>query len=167
MVKWDGKERRTEHIDGHDGRREGDWHCPDHHEIQRNTKEHRTIVCGKIKTVKEDTEKDLAALKSYHDKDVEDLKLGINGDLRGMLRFVSVLMTIAVLVIGGQALWLRSDISDVGSKIQRLNQRVTESVDSRITTDLEQTRLIENIAGEIKMVSYRMGVLEEAHKVVK
>jgi hypothetical protein len=166
-MTWDGTERRSEQRDGREGRREGDWHCPDHAVIQESTREHRSIVCGKIKTIKDDAEKDLAALRVYHDKDVEDLKLGINGDLRGMLRFVSVLMTIAVLVIGGQALWLRSDISDVGSKIQRLNQRVTESVDSRITTDLEQTRLIENIAGEIKMVSYRMGVLEEAHKVVK
>jgi hypothetical protein len=163
-MTWDGIERRGEHRDGHDGRREGDWHCPDHATIQENTKEHRNIVCGKIRTIKEDAEKDLTALRAYHDQDVEDLKMGINGDLRGMMRFVSVLMTIAILVIGGQALWLRSDISDVGAKIQRLNQRVSEGVEDRVKTDMEQTRKLGDISGKLDTMSWRLTVLEDSQR---
>ena len=168
-MTWDGiTERRKENpIPGKEGRRQGDVHCPDHAIIQESTKEHRTIVCGKIRTVKEDSEKDLAALKAYHDQDMEDLRLGINGDLRGMMRFVSVLMTIAVLVIGGQALWLRSDISDVGNKIQRLNQRVSEGVEARVKMDLEQTRHLDGISGKLDTMNWRLTVLEDsARKVV-
>ena len=163
-MTWDGIERRSEQRDGREGRREGDWHCPDHAMIQEHTKEHRSIVCGKIKTVKEDAEKDLSALRAYHDQDMEDLQLGINKDLRGMMKFVTVLMTVAVLVIGGQALWLRSDISDVGNKIQRLNQRVSEGVESRVKMDLEQTRHLDGIGGKLDTMNWRLTVLEDSQR---
>lgn len=163
-MTWDGKERRREQAEGREGRRAGDYHCPDHAVIQESSREHRTIVCGKIKTVKEDTEKDLSALRAYHDQDMEDLKLGINGELRGMMRFVSVLISIAVLIIAGQAMWLRSDISDVGAKIQRLNQRVSEGVDDRVKTDHEQTKQLGEISGKLDTMSWRLTVLEDSSR---
>lgn len=161
---WDGTERRHVQRDGQDGRRAGDYHCPDHAIIQESTKEHRSIVCGKIRTLKEDAEKDLSALRAYHDQDMEDVKLSINKDLRGMMKFITVLMTIATLVIGGQALWLRSDISDVGVKVQRLNQRMSESIDSRVQMDLEQTRKLESIGGKLDTMNWRLTVLEDSQR---
>ena len=163
-MTWDGTERRQAQGEGKEGRRAGDYHCPDHAIIQESTKEHRSIVCGKIRTVKEDSEKDLSALRAYHDQDVEDLKLAINSDLRGMMKFVTVLMTIAVLVIGGQALWLRSDISDVGNKIQRLNQRVSEGVEARVKMDIEQTHHLDGISGKLDTMNWRLTVLEDTQR---
>lgn len=166
---WDGTERRREQIGGKDGRRRGDYHCPEHHVIQESTKEHRNIVCSKIQTIKADAERDLDALKSYHDTDLVEVKNELQtkattNDLRGIMRFISVLMTIAVLVIAGQAMWLRSDISEVSSKINRLNQRVTEGVDARVRMDLEQTKQLDDISGELRVVSWRLSQLEEAKK---
>jgi hypothetical protein len=52
MQTWDGHERRQQTNDGREGRREADWHCGEHYEIQSHTKEHRESVCSKIKEVK-------------------------------------------------------------------------------------------------------------------
>lgn len=171
---WDGIERRQTQRDGMEGRRVGDYHCPDHHMIQESTKEHRQIVCGKIRTVKADAEHDLEELKKYHDSDLAEVKteLGTKADikdLRGLVKFVGLMVTICCIVVGGIAMWLRSDItngfSDVGTKIQRLNQRVTEGVDERVKMDIEQTKQLENISGEMRVVSWRLSQLEDAHKV--
>lgn len=184
-MTWDGiTERRKENpIPGKEGRRQGDIHCPDHAIIQESTKEHRVIVCGKIRAVKDDSEKDLAALKSYHDADMGELKLEIGKkadqkDLRGITKFVSFLVSIATLVIIGQAVWLRSDIkevasnvstmsTDIGTKLQRVNQRITEGVDERVRMDVEQTKQLDTISGEMKVVSWRLSQIEEAHKGTK
>ena len=48
MAKWNGIERRTPTPDGREGRRPADRHCSQHEIIQEVTKDHRTLVCGKI-----------------------------------------------------------------------------------------------------------------------
>jgi hypothetical protein len=91
MAKWDGHERRKETDDGREGRRQADWHCGEHYEIQNHTKEHRDSVCTKIKEVKGnltiEVDKLEKALNNMMPKWVM-LWVGIPS-LLGMLMFVS------------------------------------------------------------------------------
>ena len=48
---YTGPERRRELEQGKWGRRHYDWHCAEHELIQSSTKDHRTMVCGKIAAV--------------------------------------------------------------------------------------------------------------------
>ena len=169
MAKWDGTDRRHCLDDGREGRRAADWHCGDHVVIQESTKEHRAIVCGKITSLKQDSEKDLASLKEYHDADLEDIKLEIakkadQKDLRGMIKMVSILIVICCAIVAGQAVWLKADIGTVTSSIQRLNIRLTEATNDRIATDINQTQKLEAISGQINVVSWRLSAIEDQHK---
>jgi hypothetical protein len=182
MVKpWDGKERRKESpIPYKEGRREGDVHCPDHALIQENAKEHRVVVCGKIAAIKTDAEKDLAECKARHDADLSCVQSEMNKkadskELKSVSRLVSIMISLAIIAIGAQAVWLkgdnrelrdamRADIMDIGSKIQRLNQRVSESVDERVRTDMEQTKHLGEISGKLDTVSWRLTVLEDSQR---
>ena len=169
MAKWDGQDRRHMAPDGRDGRRAADWHCGDHVVIQESTREHRAIVCGKITSLKQDSEKDLASLREYHDADLEDIKVEIakkadGKDLRGMLKLVSILIGICCAVVAGQAVWLKSDIGTVTAAIQRLNIRVTEGANDRMVTDIEQTKKLESISGQLGTITWRLTELEETQK---
>ena len=189
MTEWDGTERRTIQAGGREGRRPHDWHCGDHHMIQDSTKEHRAIVCSKIANLKSDSESDLEKLKEYHDKDMSDLKSYMEEkadaikedvsqkadlvevhkkadihEMHGVLRLIKILIGICTLIVAGQAIWLKGDISTVSSGIQRLNVRVSESMNNRIQTDLEQTKTLETITGQLGLVNYRLQQLEESHK---
>jgi hypothetical protein len=174
---WDGHERRVSTDDGREGRRQADWHCSEHFIIQEATKDHRVTVCGKIANLKIDSEKDLAALKAHHDKDLNEVKTDMDkkadkSDIRGMIRLVSVLVAICCAIVAGQAIWLKSDISKVSSEvaaiapsIQRVNVRISESMNDRIKTDFEQTQKLESIAGQIGTVNWRLTQIEESHKI--
>lgn len=56
VKKWDGRERRTQTIDGREGRRTADRHCAqheilwEHHEEEKST--YRDLTCGKILEIK-------------------------------------------------------------------------------------------------------------------
>jgi hypothetical protein len=180
MTDWDGHERRIPLPDGREGRRPADKHCSEHFIIQEATKDHRVTVCGKISNLKNDSERDLANLKEYHDKDLEEIKLDIAKkadfkDLKGMLKLVSILIVICCAIVAGQAVWLKTDstsnrdmlkheIDNVANSVQRLNIRVTTSTAERMATDMEQTKALGEIAGELKTTNWRLTQIEEAHK---
>ena len=48
VESYAGPDRRTETEPGRLGRRSYDWHCGEHALIQSTTKDHRSMVCGKI-----------------------------------------------------------------------------------------------------------------------
>jgi hypothetical protein len=144
MTKWDGNTERRKH------ERRADWCdgvCAQHEIIQNGTKEHRQIVCNKIAEVK-------VAMEQKAN----------NSDLRGLMKFVSVLVAICCLIVAGQAIWLKSDISSIMSSIQRLNVRVTESTAERIKTDIEQTHQLDTISGILGTINWRLTELEANHK---
>jgi hypothetical protein len=172
MHKWDGHERRTNRED-REGRRVGDQRCPDHHllwkqhdedklNFRKDNEKNQGAACGKI-----------AALEAYHIRDVAEVKVDMDkkaekSELRSVARTIGILITVGCLVVGGMlsgaVAWLKTDISVVSSGVQRLNIRVTESMNSRIQTDIDQTRTLETITGQLGMVNYRLEKLEETHK---
>ena len=157
-MTWDGRERRQQREDGREGRRPTDWHCGDHHTIQDNTKEHRAIVCNKISDIKINHEMDLKELKTMIEQKAT------TSDLKGIMRLIGVLITILIVVVGGAMAWLKSDLGVVTTSIQRLNVRVTESMNDRIATDMEQTRALETITGQLGTINWRLTEIESRHK---
>jgi hypothetical protein len=140
----------VEHTERRIKERRADWCngvCSQHEVIQNGTKEHRQIVCAKIAEVKVDMEK-----KANH------------SDLRGLMRLISILITICCLIIAGQAIWLKSDISGVTSSIQRLNVRITETVNDRVASDVLQLQKLGTIEGQLSTINWRLTELEAQHK---
>ena len=167
---WDGRERRMESSDGREGRRQADWHCGEHHEIQLNTRDHRAIVCGKITEIKVSHEADLNELKSDRKSDMKELKLMLdnkanNSDLKGIMRLIGLLISILIVVVGGAVAWLKTDMGVMVSSVQRLNVRVTESMNDRIATDIEQTKSLETITGQLNVINWRLTEIEASHKL--
>ena len=71
--------------------------------------------------------------KSTMKMDLKELKTMIEqkattSDLKGIMRLIGVLITILIVVVGGAMAWLKSDLGTVTTSIQRLNVRVTESM---------------------------------------
>jgi hypothetical protein len=155
--KWDKNERRIAE------RRTG-WcigECAVHDLIQDETKEHRETVCSKISN-----------LKSDYLRDIDEVKSQMNGkashsDVRGLMKLVSVLVAICCLIVAGQAIWLKSDISGITSSIQRLNIRITETVNDRVKTDMEQSAKLETIDGKLGTINWRLTELESYQKSEK
>ena len=146
MAKWDG------HNDRRINERRKDWPCgvcAEHEIIQNGTKEHRSIVCAKIAEVK-DTVRNKADIK----------------DLRGAMKTIAILVGICIAVVAGQAVWLKSDIAHIGNIVQRVNVRITETVNDRISMDIKQTQQLGAIEGQLSTINWRIGQLEESHKPV-
>ena len=169
MTEWDGPERRKSVADGRDGRRLSDWHCGDHHAIQDATREHRGIVCNKIKNLKEDSEKDVYELKAYHDKDMETIKVELadkaeKSDFKSMIMTVKILVVLCCAIVSGTAVWLKADLGTVASSIQRLNIRLTEATNDRVNSDFDQSQKLESISGQINVIGWRLSAIEDSHK---
>ena len=60
---------------------------------------------------------------------------------------------------------LKNEITHVASLVQRVNVRITETVNDRVKTDLEQTAKLESIDGKLGTVSWRLKELEDTHKM--
>ena len=145
MAEWNGHERR-EH------ERRNNWPCgvcAEHDVIQNGTKEHREIVCGKIAEVK----------KSMEQK-------ADNKDLKGAMKVITILVGVCIAVVAGQAVWLKTDIMNVGSMVQRVNVRITEKENDRVTTEIARTQQLGEIQGELKNINWRITKIEEAGKPV-
>jgi hypothetical protein len=109
-----------------------------HHD--KDAAEHREMVCNKIKTK-------------------ADAK-----ELRGVIRLVAILVTITCVVVAGQAVWLRQDISRVDYRIERVHQRVSDNITDRERSDFEQNRQLSTINTSIQTLSIRISGLEEQVK---
>ena len=164
---YNGVERRQ--LDS--GRRVGDRDfCAEHHIIQEDRKDHRAVVCGKIASLKEDYLRDVEEVKEnmtdleknvQRKADVEMLHTKANiADLKGLIKFMSCMVGLCGIIIGGQALWLKSDISNIGSLIQRVNVRITETVNDRVASDVEQIKKLSTIESELSKVNWRLDHLE-------
>jgi hypothetical protein len=101
---WDGHERRAKTDDGLQGRRQSDWHCGDHQEIQSHTKEHREIVCAKIKEVKINITSEVDKLE----KAIDDLNRNVVG--KYWFRIVIGGLCAALVYIGFQQNWAFKEI---------------------------------------------------------
>lgn len=141
---WDGTDRRVE-----ERRRDFKPKCALCDIIQSSTKEHREVVCAKIAEVKVNMEK-----KANH------------SDLRGAMKTIAILVGICIAVVAGQAVWLKSDISGITSSIQRLNIRITETVNDRVASDVQQLQKLGTIEGQLCNIGWRLTQIEEAHKPV-
>lgn len=140
---WDGHERRK-------NERRKDWcdgQCPHLGEVKYNHRKEMTEL-------KRDMREKASVLE------VE--KKASNSDLKGMVRLVSVLIILCSTIVAGQAIWLKSDISGMVASIQRLNIRITETVNDRIASDVQQLQKLGTIEGEIKTIGWRMTQLEDA-----
>jgi hypothetical protein len=104
MTKWDGRERRQSNDDGIQGRRQSDWHCGDHNEIQNHTKEHRQIVCAKISEVKINLTEEVNKLE----KAIDELNRSVVG--KYWFRIVVGGLCAALVYIGFQQNWAFREI---------------------------------------------------------
>jgi hypothetical protein len=170
--KWNGRERRTSTED-REGRRAGDQRCPDHHllwkqhdedksNFRKDNERNQGLACRKIK-----------ALEEYHVRDLNEVKTDMDkkadkDDLKPIVNSVKNLIIIGCLVVGsimsGALIWIKSDVASIAPSIQRVNVRITESMNDRIKTDFEQTQKLEAIAGQIGTVNWRLAQIEDAHK---
>lgn len=148
MTNPDKPERRSVRDDGRKGRRMvEDQVCPlhdlvwEHHD--QDAKEHRTLVCGKIEK-KADT-----------------------GELKGLKLFVGSMVTVCCLIVGGIALWLRSDIGKVEGNLARVHQRISEQTDQRVSGVEKVNSSLSEIKTSLDVVNYRLGRLEDEHKIKK
>jgi hypothetical protein len=105
MSEWDGKtERRNPTKDGMEGRRQTDWHCGDHFEIQSHTKEHRETVCAKIKEVKGNLSIEVEKLE----QSISELNRNVVG--KYWFRIVVGGLCAALVYIGFQQNWAFREI---------------------------------------------------------
>jgi hypothetical protein len=150
---YNGNERRSTNS----GRRTSDKDfCAEHHIIQEDRKEHRGLMCNKIADLKKDYLKDIDEVKYkmdkleknvHHKADVDLLNSKANSsDLRGLMKFMSVMVGICCIVIAGQALWLKSDISHITD------------------TFVEQIKKLSSIEGDIGKINLRLTQIEIAHQ---
>jgi hypothetical protein len=172
-MTWDGHERRTPKNDLQGRRDPDDRHCADHHVMweyhDREKDDHRTAVCGAINKLEQEHRCDMEELnleiKSKADAiDVE--KKADSKDLRGLMITIKILIGLCCLIVAGQAVWLKTDIANVSTLVQRVNIRITETVNDRVATDIEQTKKLGYIEGELKTISWRMSQLENVHNPV-
>lgn len=105
---YNGIERR--HPDS--GRRTSDRDfCAEHHMIQEDKKEHRNIVCGKIKTLREETIADISRVDGEIknvDRKIETIKDLMIG--KYWFRVVISGVCAAILYIGFQQNWAFKEI---------------------------------------------------------
>ena len=123
----------------------------EHHDNDR--REHRTALCDQI--------------------------LMLSNSITAMVpRWVFVLTTVAgfsfsLLIFGwlansvtkGQT-DLKNEIIHVAALVQRVNVRITETVNDRIASDVQQLQKLEAIDGKMGTVNWRLCQIEEAHKPV-
>jgi hypothetical protein len=168
---YNGDERR--HLDS--GRRSSDRaFCAEHHIIQDERKDNRALVCGKIANLKEDHIREVKEVKEtmaeleknvQRKADIEVLHTKANiADLKGLMKFMSVMLGVCCLVIAGQALWLKSDISAINSSIQGVHRRITETVNDSITRDEKQAGKLSVIENDISKITWRLDHLEVPDK---
>lgn len=123
------------------GRREYDrCVCALHDLLQDETKDHRKMILDQIK------------------------EKANSSDLRGLTKLVAILITICCIVVAGQAVWLRTDISSLANSTHRLNVRLTEATDERVRIDIEQTKVLEHISGQLGTVDWRLTEIEKKQK---
>jgi hypothetical protein len=120
--------------------------CPLHDLIQKETDDHRDLVCGKI------------AQKAD------------NSELRGLFKLVSVLVGICCLVVGGGFYWLRSDIdtgfSTVHRRITETQIKIDQNAKERIENDNIQIQQASKLIGQMETINWRLSQLEEANKQI-
>jgi hypothetical protein len=179
MEKWDGRERR-ETVEDREGRRRGDQRCPDHHLLWRQHDEEKANFKTDSEKAQGLTCKKIAALEAYHIRDLNEVKADMDkkadkDDLKPIVASVRNLIVIGCLVVSGimtgALAWMKidqsdmkNDISAIAPSIQRVNQRISETVSERVAVDLEQTRKLESIDGKLGTVSWRLSQLEDSHK---
>jgi len=182
-------DRRKPTTEGRDGRRRADVHCPDHflkwefHD--KNATEQRSIICGSLARIEMEHKEDInrldKELKRMADKeDIIRVETALaakadNKDLRGLLKLVSFLVTVCILAIGGQSLWLRDDAGKLESKItdgfKTIHGRISETqkkvdtnMEARIASDFAQTKSLTSIEGQLGNINWRLGEIEAGHK---
>jgi predicted nucleic acid-binding Zn-ribbon protein len=163
MTKWDGvTERREPSRDGREGRRQADWHCGEHFEIQSHTKEHRETVCQKIKEV-----------KSNLTIEVEKLEQSISELNKSMIskywfRIVIGAMFASLIYIAGQNRLSNTDQIDALKTIARDQKEVVSVVNNIENKQIEMSGQIKIFELEIKALNNRQDVLRDAHlKIVQ
>lgn len=121
--------------------------CPLHDLIQKETDDHRDLVCGKI-AQKADT-----------------------SELRGIFKLVSVLVGICCLVVGGGFYWLRSDLdtgfSTVHRRITETQTKIDQNSKDRIESDSIQIQQATKLIGQMETINWRLGQLEETKSQLK
>lgn len=167
MTEWDGRERRADHDDMHGRRNPDDRHCADHavkwEYHDKDATEHRTLVCGKIAKLETEHNSEMTELKRdmKEKASVLDVEKKANqSDLKGMVKLVSVLIIICSAIVAGQAVWLKSDLSGVSASIQRLNIRITETVNDRVASDIQQLQKLSSIEGQLHTIDWRITQIE-------
>lgn len=149
---YNGEERR--HLNS--GRRTSDRDfCAEHHIIQEDKKEHRNMVCNKIKTLREETNTDISRvdeeIKNVHRKveTIKDLMIG-----KYWFRIVISGVCAAILYIGFQQNWAFKEI--IGNQ-----KEFAVAVNNIENKQIEMNGQMKTFEIEIKDLTKRQDILRD------
>jgi hypothetical protein len=91
-----------------------------------------------------------------------------NSEVKALSKLIAILVSLCCLIVAGQAIWLRSDISKTEKTIAdgfaTLHRRISEGANERIANDTLQNKQLGEISREIGIINYRLMAIEEVHK---
>ena len=165
MVEWDGRERRKIH-ENREGRREGDVHCGQHDILWRHhdddTKNHRQLVCGKIKGVDEE----LTAFQRE-----TRTELGKIASSMTPWKVFALSMILVIGSIGGSIAWLARYIDrgqdEIKTSVGAIHRRISEN-DGEISSETKVLKdAINQVNRSILMLDNRLLNVENEVRSVK
>jgi hypothetical protein len=167
MVKpWDGRERRKPTPEGREGRRPGDRHCAQHdilwNQHDKDTEQHRGLVCGKILKVEGNLAREVERLERVDealrkvdeslDIKIQALKEIIVG--KYWFRIIVGFLCGAVVALGLQQNWAFKEILS--------NQReFSVAVNAIENKQIEGSEQIKLLGKEVETLGKRQDLLRD------